>query len=192
MNKKIKNAISAIMAATVIMTMTACSPKAEESAAPQLISGGTAATAASKEGNADPAATTAAASDTYGLAYKGTTLTPGMDAQVAVNALGAGYIYNEVMSCAFNGMEKTYDYKEIVLFVDSREGKDKINTIEIKDASIDCGGVKIGSTLDDVRKAYGDPTAEELYGFRYDKNKTQIQFIAGEDKKVMSILFKSI
>ena len=176
MKKTFKNAIAVVLTVSAIMAMTACSPKVEETGAPQLISGGTQATVATKESKADP----------------GTTLTPGMEAKPAIDALGAGYIYNEVMSCAFNGMEKTYDYKEIVLFVDSREGKDKINTIEIKDASIDCGGVKIGSTLDDVKKAYGDPTAEELYGYRYDKNKTQIQFIAGDDKKVMSILFKSI
>ena len=192
MKKTFKNAIAVVLTVSAIMAMTACSPKVEETGAPQLISGGTQATVATKESKADPASTTAAASDTYGLAYKGTILTPGMEAKPAIDALGAGYIYNEVMSCAFNGMEKTYDYKEIVLFVDSRDGKDKINTIEIKDASIDCGGVKIGSTLDDVKKAYGDPTAEELYGYRYDKNKTQIQFIAGDDKKVMSILFKSI
>ena len=96
------------------------------------------------------------------------------------------------MSCAFNGMEETYDYKEIVIFADDHDGKNKINTIEVRDPSIDCGGVKLGSSLDDVRKAFGDPTAEELYGLRYEKGHTQIQFIEGEDKTLSSILFKAI
>lgn len=191
MNKSFRKIAAAAVAVSVLSVMASCAPKEEETGAPQLISGGTAATVASKEGN-ESAAATQASDDTYGLTYKGVLLTPGMETSAAIKALGEGYIYNKVMSCAFNGIEETYDYKEIVIFADDHDGKNKINTIEVRDPSVDCGGVKLGSSLDDVRKAYGDPTAEELYGFRYDKKNTQIQFIAGEDKTVSSILFKAI
>ena len=191
MNKYFKKITAVAVAVSVLSVMASCAPKTEETAAPQLISGGTAATVASKEGK-ESAAATKPSGDSYSITYKGTVLTPGMDTTAAIKALGEGYIYNKVMSCAFNGMEETYDYKEIVIFADDHDGKNKINTIEVKDPSIDCGGVKLGSSLDDVRKAFGDPTAEELYGLRYEKGHTQIQFIAGEDKTLSSILFKAI
>ena len=191
MNKNFKKIAAMAVAVSVLSVMAACAPNAEETAAPQLLSGGTAATVASKEGK-ESAAETQPAGDGYSITYKGTVLTPGMETTAAIKSIGEGYIYNKVMSCAFNGMEETYDYKEIVIFADDHDGKNKINTIEVRDPSIDCGGVKLGSSLDDVRKAYGDPTAEELYGLRYEKGHTQIQFIAGEDKTLSSILFKAI
>ena len=194
MNKNYKKIAAMAVAFSVLSSMAACAPKDEGSNAPQLISGGTAASSAAKESKdgKEPAQTQQLPGDAYGIIYKGVVLTPGMDTSSAIKALGEGYVFNKVMSCAFNGMEETYDYKEIVIYADDHDGKDKINTIEVRDPSVDCGGVKLGSSLDDVRKVYGDPTAEELYGLRYDKNHTQIQFITGGDKTLTSILFKAI
>ena len=193
MNKTFKKIAAMAITFSVLAAMTACAPKEEGSNAPQLISGGTAATTAAKEGgDSKETAAPQATADAYRINYKGVVITPGMETESAITALGKGYIYNKVMSCAFNGIEETYDYKEIVIFADDHDGKNKINTIDVRDPSVDCGGVKLGSSLDDVRKVYGDPTAEELYGLRYEKNHTQIQFIAGEDKTVSSILFKAI
>ena len=193
MNKTFKKIAAMAITFSVLAAMTACAPKEEGSNAPQLISGGTAATTAAKEGgDSKETAASQASADAYSINYKGVVITPGMETESAITALGKGYIYNKVMSCAFNGIEETYDYKEIVIFADDHDGKNKINTIDVRDHSVDCGGVKLGSSLDDVRKVYGDPTAEELYGLRYEKNHTQIQFIAGEDKTVSSILFKAI
>lgn len=194
MNKTIKTFTALCVSAALITAMTACAPKEQGGNAPQLISGGTAATVASKETNKqDPAAPTAS-SDAYGFIYKGILLTPGMDADAAIKALGEGYVKSpDIQSCAFNGIETSYDYKEIVLFVDNRDGGNyKINTIDVRDPSVDCGGVKIGSSMDDVKKAFGDPTSQEIYGLCYEKNHTQIQFISVDEKTVSSILFKSI
>ena len=183
--------LAAVTAACVMTVMCACAPKEEGSNAPKVISGGTAATVATKEGNAT-SPEQAAKSDAYGVTFKGVLLIPGMETETAIKALGEGYVLNKVCSCAFNGTESTYDYKEIVIFADDHDGKDKINTIEVRDPSVDCGGVKIGSSLDDVRKVYGEPTSEESYGLNYEKNHTQIQFICAEGKGLTSVLFKSI
>lgn len=193
MNKMIQKTMSLVMAASVMTAMAACAPKNEGSDAPQLISGGTAATTASQEGKQDLSAPSAS-NDTYSFTYKGAAIIPGMEADVALKALGEGYVKSPTIdSCAFNGKETSYDYKDFVLFVDNRDGgKFKVNTIDIKADSVDCGGVKIGSTLEDVRKAYGNPTSEELYGLCYEKNHTQIQFISVDEKTVSSILYKAV
>ena len=194
MNKTLKKTIALVIAASVMMVMAACSPKEEGNNAPQLISGGTAATVASKDAGVKESAAPAASSDAYGLTYKGVLVTPGMDADEAIKALGEGYVKSpDIQSCAFNGIETSYDYKDFVLFVDNRDGgKYKINTIDIKANTVDCGGVKIGSSIEDVKKAYGNPTSEEVYGLCYEKNKTQVQFISVDEKTISSILFKSV
>ena len=163
MKKTVKSFLLLMTAAAVMTAMTACSaPKEEGGNAPQLISGGTAATTVAKENNGSAPASQAN-TGTYGLTFKGVLLTPGMETEKAIKALGEGYVLNSVDSCAFNGKESTYDYKEIVIYTDDHDGTDKINTIDVRDPSVDCGGVKIGSTLDDVKKVYGEPTSEESF-----------------------------
>lgn len=195
MNKTIKRTIALVVAASVMTVMAACAPKGDDgNNAPQLISGGTAATVASKGADVKESAAPAASSDVYGITYKGALVYPGMDAEEAIKALGEGYVKSpDIQSCAFNGIETSYDYKDFVLFVDNRDGgKYKINTIDIKAATVDCGGVKIGSSIEDVKKAYGNPTSEEVYGLCYEKNKTQVQFVSVDEKTISSILFKAI
>ncbi len=192
MKKTVKSFLLLMTAAAVMTAMTACSaPKEEGGNAPQLISGGTAATTVAKENNGSAPASQAN-TGTYGLTFKGVLLTPGMETEKAIKALGEGYVLNSVDSCAFNGKESTYDYKEIVIYTDDHDGTDKINTIDVRDPSVDCGGVKIGSTLDDVKKVYGEPTSEESYGLSYVKDHTQIQFIFADGDKLTSIMYKSI
>jgi hypothetical protein len=195
MNKTIKRIIALAVSFSVIAAMTACTPKEEGGNAPQLISGGTAATVAGKEtdGKKEPSET-APSSNAYGLLYNGVLVTPGMEVDAAIKALGEGYVKSaDIDDCDFNGKSTTYDYKSFVLFADNRDGgKFKISTIDVRDASVDCGGVKIGSSLEDVKKVYGTPTSEEIYGLVYVKEHTQIQFISTDEKTVSSILYKSI
>ena len=195
MNKTIKSMIALALSAALMTAMTACAPKDEGGNAPQLISGGTAATVAGKETDGKQGPTESAASgNAYGLNYKGVLVTPGMEVDAAIKALGEGYVKSaDIDDCDFNGKSTTYDYKYFVLFADNRDGgKFKISTIDVRDASVDCGGVKIGSSLEDVKKAYGTPTSEEIYGLVYVREHTQVQFISTDEKTVSSILFKSI
>lgn len=195
MNKTIKSIIALAVSVSVITVMTACAPKEEGGNAPQLISGGTAATVAGKETeNKQEPSDPAASSDSYGLTFNGVLVTPGMEVDAAIKALGEGYVKSaDIDDCDFNGKSTTYDYKSFVLFADNRDGgKFKISTIDVRDPSVDCGGVKIGSTLEEVKKAYGTPTSEEIYGLCYQKNHTQVQFISTDEKTVSSILFKTV
>ena len=189
MNKTIKSIIALAVSVSEITVMTACAPKEEGGNAPQLISGGTAATVAGKETeNKQAPSAPAASSDSYGLTFNGVLV------DAAIKALGEGYVKSaDIDDCDFNGKSTTYDYKSFVLFADNRDGgKFKISTIDVRDPSVDCGGVKIGSTLEEVKKAYGTPTSEEIYGLCYQKNHTQVQFISTDEKTVSSILFKTV
>ena len=106
MNKTFKKIAAMAITFSVLAAMTACAPKEEGSNAPQLISGGTAATTAAKEGgDSKETAASQATADAYSINYKGVVITPGMETESAITALGKGYIYNKVMSCAFNGID---------------------------------------------------------------------------------------
>ena len=88
MKKTIKKTIALVIAAAVMTAMAACSSKENGSNAPQLISGGTAATVESKAANANDPTAPAATGDAYSLTYKGAVITPGMEAEAAIKALG--------------------------------------------------------------------------------------------------------
>ena len=91
-------------------------------------------------------------------------------------------------SCAYVGIDITYDYKALILYAQNKEGKELINTVEIRTDAVDCGGVKIGQTLDDVKKIYGDPSSTEEFGIVYVKNGIEMQFIADSNGKLIFIL----
>ena len=195
MHKTFKKIIALAAAAFVMTVMAACAPKEEGGNAPQLISGGTAATvAANTSDNKQEPSASAASNASYGLLYNGVLITPGMEADAAIKALGEGYVKSaEIDDCDFNGKSTTYDYKSFVLFADNRDGgKFKISTIDVRDPAVDCGGIKIGSTLEDVKKVYGTPSSEEVYGLCYQKDHIQVQFISVDEKTVSSILYKYV
>lgn len=189
-NTLIRTAAAAAIAA-VMMGLAACSAKPAETSgnAPEVISGGTAATTISSEGGSK---NTPVAGDTFSLNYNGVALAPGMELDEAVKQLGDGFTKTaDQQACAFDAAETTYYNKDIILYADNRDGKFKINTIEVRDPSVDCGGVKVGAAAEDVKKVYGDPSLEEIACLRYEKGGTQLQFVMGDDKKVISILFKN-
>lgn len=49
------------------------------------------------------------------------------------------------------------------------------------------GGIKIGSTLDEVKKALGDPADENEYGLTYQDGELYLSFVIDDDGKMMSI-----
>ena len=49
------------------------------------------------------------------------------------------------------------------------------------------GGVKIGSTSEEVKKALGEPSSEDEYGLTYQEGELYLSFILDDDGKMMSI-----
>ncbi len=188
MNRTMKKITALLASGALIAAMAACSAPSGGNEAPELISGGKQAAATTAEGKE----AAASSSDPFSFTYKGVSLSAGMETESAVKALGEGYVYNKIDDCAIEGGKtETYDYKDFVIFSSNRDGTPKIFSIEIRGASVDLGGVKIGSTLDDVKKALGAPTSEELWGYLYQKDGRLTQFLAPDGKTISSVLYKT-
>ena len=61
--------------------------------------------------------------------------------------------------------------------------------MEVRDNTVDCGGVKVGQTLDEAKKVFGTPSSDAEYGIIYVKNGTELQFIADDSGKIIYILY---
>ena len=181
MNKK-------IMAAAFIsfaLLMTSCSANKDNT--PELVSGGqtkVSATQNSQDTNADEKKTGG-----FHITYNGVDIFLDTETEPVVKAIGGNPVYTEKPSCAYVGIDYTYDYGAFVLYAQSKNGKEVINTVEVRSDAVDVGGAKVGQTLADVRKVYGNPSSDEDTVITYIKNGIQLQFITDESGKVVLILY---
>lgn len=177
-----------IIAATVIIStllmITSCA--SSEDNTPELVSGGQTTVAATDNTTAQQADK---AEDRYFITYNGVDIFLGAEVAPVVKAIGKQYVYTENPSCAYVGIDYTYDYKSIIIYGQTKDGKEYITTVEVNDDSVDCGGIKIGQTLDDVKKVFGEPTSNGENGIIYDKNGTELQFITSGSDKITFILY---
>ena len=182
-----KNKVLAALMISAVLALTSCSGANPGDTAPERVSGGqTKVSAAASETTAAGGQKTA--SDAFRVTYNGVDIMLDMETAPVVKALGKDYVYTENPSCAYVGIDITYDYKALILYAQNKEGKELINTVEIRTDAVDCGGVKIGQTLDDVKKIYGDPSSTEEFGIVYVKNGIEMQFIADSNGKLIFIL----
>lgn len=138
-----------------------------------------------------PAATTStshsSADKGYGLAVSGLTLYCHDDMAPILAGLGEAKSYFEAASCAFPGLEKTYTYPSFNLYTYEDGDKDRLASIVILDDSISTQeGIYLNASLDDVIKAYGEPSEKSLNLYTYEKASMKLSFII-EDDKVTSI-----
>ena len=184
-----KKIIPAAVVISLALMLTACS--ASKDTTPERVEGGqtkvsSAGSAASSEaGNTE-------SDDGFNLTYNGVRISLDAEAEPLVKALGKDYMYTENPSCAYVGIDFTYDYKSFILYAQDRSGKVVINTVEVRDDTVDCGGIKIGQTLDDVKKVYGEPSTVEEFGIKYTKNGKELQFITDGSGKVIFILYTHV
>lgn len=95
------------------------------------------------------------------LVIGGTKYTCDVYVDEITKAFGDGYQYSEGMSCAYDGMDKIFTYPELDVY--TRPDGDKDIVIELCSYGSDVtssAGIKIGSSGDDVKKAYGEPDSE--------------------------------
>ena len=86
-------------------------------------------------------------------------------------------------SCAYKGKDRTYKYKDFILYTYSHtdDGEEFVNGITFLTSNVSTPqGIKIGSTLDDVIKKYGK--AKDKFGvYTYKKGKTKLQIEVTDD-----------
>ena len=71
--------------------------------------------------------------------------------------MGPDYEEDRADSCVYEGFDKTFDYGEIIIYTYPQGEKDMIWEIDIYREDLPTGkGIKLGSTLDEIKQAYGD------------------------------------
>lgn len=178
-----KKTVPAAIILCFALMLTSC---AANDTAPELVSGGQTKVAAGKNASGGGQNN---ASDEYGITFNGVKLTLDAEVNPLVKALGKEYVYTKNFSCAYIGADTTYDYKSLIIYAQQNDGKEVVNTIEVRDDKADCFGIKIGQTFDDVKKSLGEPVATEGYGIIYRKDGQELQFISDGSGKIIFILY---
>ena len=97
----------------------------------------------------------------YSFTSGSTKIEMGKDASKIVESLGDADDYFESESCAFEGLDKVYSYPGFKLNTYPKDGKDYVLSVVFMDDTVSTKeGVSIGSTKDEVTKAYGDASEE--------------------------------
>jgi len=99
-----------------------------------------------------------------GIEIDGKTYYLREDSAPLLKALGDGYEYSEVVSCVYDGKDKTFEYKDIIVNTVPVDGKDVIEMITITgDGYITLRGITVGDSLINVKKAYGEAYFDDGY-----------------------------
>lgn len=103
-----------------------------------------------------PAEVAAMTEDDFVIVASGSELAFDMTMDSVIAILGDGYDYSEAVSCAYDGMDKTYAWPDIEIYSWPDGDVDKVNEIMIfSDLYMTARGITVGSTLDEVVAAYG-------------------------------------
>ena len=117
----------------------------------------------------------------YTFDFKGTTISVDAKMDSFVSSLGEPLNYFESESCAFQGLDKVYNWGSVIIRTYPKDGVDYVLTIELKDDSVSTPeGVSIGDTLESVESVYGAPTEKSDTALIYKKGNTVLTFLASE------------
>lgn len=128
------------------------------------------------------------------VTVKGVNYKLRVDSAPILAALGDEYEYTEVISCVYDGKDKTYTYPGIAVNTVPVEGKDIIEMFTLIDSTYTTSrGIKVGDTRDKVISVYGDKYFDDGYltysttNDEKDIEAQRIQLLMGADDKVQEI-----
>lgn len=116
-----------------------------------------------------------AAAEETGFAFTigGTRIVMGAEASPIVEALGEPADYFESESCAFEGLDKVYTYSGFRLNTYPSGDTDYVLSVVFLDDTVETEeGICIGSSLEEVTAAYGEPAAETDTSLEFQKGNT--------------------
>lgn len=126
--------------------------------------------------------------DDLGIETGGNTYYLREDSAELLSALGDGYEYSEVVSCVYDGKDKTYEYPGLTVGTVPVDGRDVTEVITLKDGTYaTLRGAKVGDTTDEVKALYGDGWFDDGYltyslsGDKTDIHSERIQFEYAND-----------
>lgn len=98
----------------------------------------------------------------------GFRVTLGIDIAEVIAALGEGYEYSEAISCAYDGLDKTFIYPGVEFYTYPDGNKDYLfEVILVDDTYSTAGMLKVGSTEAEITEAYGGDSFVEGIVMRY-------------------------
>lgn len=128
----------------------------------------------------------------YGFKYKGVTAYMGKSAKKLIEKAGEPEAKQVSKSCAYDGKDRVYQYKNFILYTYSKtdNGKEYVNGITFLNSKVKTKeGIKIGSSLKKVKKAYGKKKAKYgIYTYKKGKCKLQIEVKKGKVTNIRYIL----
>ncbi len=119
----------------------------------------------------------------YRFTYKKVTVSMHGSASKLIKKVGKPLKKTAEKSCAYDGMDRTYTYKNFILYTysNSNYGPEYIDGITFLTKKVKTKkGIRIGSSLKKLLKKYG--TTKEKYGiYTYKKGKSKLQFEVTDD-----------
>lgn len=189
---KLRKFIAVTMTAAMMMSFAACANDSKDNKVDSATDSQGTVADGEQAANANAGGGEAEASSTYVFTYNGTTATVDEAADKVISGFGDGYKYFESPSCAFQGLDKVYTYNSFLVRTYPKDDVDYVLSIELRDDSISTPeGVFIGSSEDDVRAAYGDPTEETSGGLEYTQGNCTLAFVIN-DGKVSAISYNRV
>lgn len=156
-----KKVIAILLAAAMLLCFSACQGTQAEDTKPQ---------------NKEPV------QDSYTFTYKGTKIALHAPAEPVVAALGEPQKYSESTSCAFDGLDKSYDYGSFYLETYPLGDKDYISGWWFVDDLVENEeGICIGSAKADVEKAYGADNYNGTNAYQVKKGSGMLTVILEKD-----------
>ena len=127
----------------------------------------------------------------YVFEYNGVEVGMDMEAASVIDALGEPVTYFEAPSCAFEGLDKTYNYGSFEIDTYEQDGKDYISGVFLCDDLIETPeGVALYETKADMIAVYGENYKEEFGMLVYEKDGMKLNFILNGDE-ITSIEYTS-
>lgn len=127
----------------------------------------------------------------HSFSYKDTKIEMGAEADAVLPKLGEPKSVSEQLSCAFDGMDKTYYFGSF--YVTTYPDKDKeffYNAWFVDDSVTTEEGVYIGASKADVEKAYGSDSFNGLNAYIVEKGESKLTIIIKDDV-VSSITYEA-
>ncbi len=134
--------------------------------------------------------TARAAGKTFAYTYKKVTVRIGGPAKKLIKKAGKPVKKKVKKSCAYKGKDRTYQYKDFILYTysHSEKGPEYINGITFLTSKVSTKkGIRIGSSYSKVKRKYGKgKNSFAIYTYKKGKSKLQIEIT---DNKVTNIRY---
>jgi hypothetical protein len=132
-----------------------------------------------------------AASENFVFTYAGCNIIINTDIDIA-RFNDDDYDYDEVPSCAGQGMATEYNFKNGSFFVETYTGNTVVDRIALCDDTVTTAeGIYIGQTIDDVKAAYGEPTEIAGVNYKYLKGSSELWFTFDDNGKIQYIEYRA-